>query len=90
MLESSTSAKLEMAHVLFMDIVGYSKLPIDHQQMILQTLQRITEQDISTRPTFAVRLTWLCVAATWRRLSSRSFKITVALSGIPCWVPSRA
>jgi eukaryotic-like serine/threonine-protein kinase len=42
MLESPTSAKLEMAHVLFMDIVGYSKLPIDHQQTVLQTLQKIT------------------------------------------------
>jgi class 3 adenylate cyclase/tetratricopeptide (TPR) repeat protein len=33
--------KLEMAHVLFMDIVGYSKLPMDHQQAVLQTLQEI-------------------------------------------------
>ncbi len=42
MVESPTSAKLEMAHVLFMDIVGYSKLPIDHQQTVLQMLQKIT------------------------------------------------
>jgi class 3 adenylate cyclase/tetratricopeptide (TPR) repeat protein len=33
--------KLEMAHVLFMDIVGYSKLPIDHQKAVLDTLQAV-------------------------------------------------
>ena len=30
-----------MAHVLFMDIVGYSKLPIDHQKAVLDTLQAV-------------------------------------------------
>ena len=29
------ATKLEMAHVLFMDIVGYSKLPMDHQAAVL-------------------------------------------------------
>jgi class 3 adenylate cyclase/tetratricopeptide (TPR) repeat protein len=33
--------KLEMAHVLFMDIVGYSKLPMDHQEAALHTLQAV-------------------------------------------------
>src|SRR5579862_1436572 len=33
------TTKLEMAHVLFMDIVGYSKLPMDHQQAVLHSLQ---------------------------------------------------
>jgi tetratricopeptide (TPR) repeat protein/class 3 adenylate cyclase len=28
-----------MAHVLFMDIVGYSKLPMDRQEVVLRTLQ---------------------------------------------------
>lgn len=32
---------LEMAHVLFMDIVGYSKLPTDHQTQIVKRLQLI-------------------------------------------------
>jgi class 3 adenylate cyclase len=36
-----TTAKLEMAYVLFMDIVGYSKLPMDHQEGVLQTLQEV-------------------------------------------------
>jgi hypothetical protein len=31
-------AKLKMAHVLFMDIGGYSKLPMDHQEAVLRTL----------------------------------------------------
>jgi len=30
---------LEMAHVLFMDIVSYSTLPMDHQQQVLHELQ---------------------------------------------------
>jgi hypothetical protein len=29
--ESETFSQLEIAHVLFTDIVGYSKLPIDQQ-----------------------------------------------------------
>lgn len=33
--------KLEMAYVLFMDIVGYSKLPMDHQEAQLGTLQAV-------------------------------------------------
>ena len=33
------ATKLEMAHVLFMDIVGYSKLPMDHQEAVLHSLQ---------------------------------------------------
>jgi tetratricopeptide (TPR) repeat protein/class 3 adenylate cyclase len=33
------TTKLEMAHVLFMDIVGYSKLPMDHQEAVLRSLQ---------------------------------------------------
>jgi hypothetical protein len=32
------ATKLEMAHVFFMDIVGYSKLSMDHQKAELQTL----------------------------------------------------
>src|ERR1700680_2708125 len=35
------TTKLEMAHVLFMDIVGYSKLPMDHQKAVLHTLQAV-------------------------------------------------
>jgi class 3 adenylate cyclase len=33
--------KLEIAHVLFMDIVGYSKMPIEEQPVCLQKLQDI-------------------------------------------------
>ncbi len=35
------SAAMRLAHVLFTDIVGYSKLPIDQQTKFLQTLQEI-------------------------------------------------
>ncbi|HEV3254419.1 MAG TPA: adenylate/guanylate cyclase domain-containing protein [Candidatus Acidoferrales bacterium] len=37
-----------MAHVLFMDIVGYSKLPMDHQEAVSHTLQAV----VSATPDF--------------------------------------
>src|SRR5882757_4158738 len=43
----SSDVKLEIGHVLFIDIVGYSKLMIDEQSSQLQTLKEIvrgTEQ----------------------------------------------
>ena len=39
--ESSADRDVETAHVLFMDIVGYSKLLIDEQTRQLQTLRKI-------------------------------------------------
>jgi len=39
--EPRQTTKLEMAHVLFMDVVGYSKLPMDHQEAVLHTLQSV-------------------------------------------------
>lgn len=38
---SDEKADLELAHVLFMDIVGYSKLPTDEQTQIVKQLQQI-------------------------------------------------
>jgi hypothetical protein len=46
------STKLEIAHALFMDIVGYSRLPLDHQKEVLGTLQAVvsgTPDDEVTR-----------------------------------------
>src|SRR5438477_12822206 len=45
--ESSSEVKFEIGHVLFIDIVGYSKLLINEQSEQIQTLRRIvrgTEQ----------------------------------------------
>jgi hypothetical protein len=45
--ESSPDVKFEIGHVLFIDIVGYSKLLITEQSAQLQTLKEIvrgTEQ----------------------------------------------
>ena len=45
--ESEDYSQLEIAHVLFTDIVGYSKLPIDQQSELLGELNRVvraTEQ----------------------------------------------
>ena len=36
--EQKTQLRLEIAHVLFLDIVGYSKLLIDEQSEALQEL----------------------------------------------------
>jgi class 3 adenylate cyclase len=41
--ELDFSPALEMAHVLFMDIVGYSTLPMDHQRDVLGQLQTIVQ-----------------------------------------------
>lgn len=38
-LNPPTTPSLEMAHVLFLDIVGYSRLPMDHQQRVIHDLQ---------------------------------------------------
>jgi tetratricopeptide (TPR) repeat protein/class 3 adenylate cyclase len=40
-MEEPGQSQLEIAHVLFMDVVGYSKLPIDQQQSHLHTLQEL-------------------------------------------------
>ena len=37
--ENSLSGSMKLAHVLFMDIVSYSRLPIDEQASVLHTLQ---------------------------------------------------
>src|SRR5256886_17505641 len=45
--ESASDVKFEIGHVLFMDIVGYSKLLINEQSEQIQTLKEIvraTEQ----------------------------------------------
>jgi serine/threonine protein kinase/Flp pilus assembly protein TadD len=47
--ESSSSTELEMAHVLFTDIVAYSRQPMDEQQRLLSTLQ----QAVRSTPAFA-------------------------------------
>jgi hypothetical protein len=44
-----TSLRLEIAHVLFMDIVGYSKLLIDEQAEALQELNRIIRNTAAVR-----------------------------------------
>jgi class 3 adenylate cyclase/TolB-like protein len=41
---SGSSRKLEIAHVLFTDIVGYSKLPMDEQEKLLMQLQDAVRQ----------------------------------------------
>jgi adenylate cyclase len=42
--ESNDSCQLEIAHVLFTDIVGYSRLPMDQQTSALQHLMRLVRE----------------------------------------------
>lgn len=42
--ESNDSRQLEIAHVLFTDIVGYSRLPMDQQTSVLQQLMRLVRE----------------------------------------------
>ena len=39
--ESSSDFELEIAHVLFMDVVGYSKLLVDEQREVLNELNQV-------------------------------------------------
>src|SRR5213596_4185214 len=47
--EQKTQLRLEIAHVLFMDIVGYSKLLIDEQSEALQELNQIVRKTDAER-----------------------------------------
>src|SRR5436190_8682336 len=47
--EQKTQLRLEIAHVLFMDIVGYSKLLIDEQSEALQELNQIVRNTEAVR-----------------------------------------
>jgi serine/threonine protein kinase/TolB-like protein/Tfp pilus assembly protein PilF len=41
--ESRSGPQLELAHVLFIDIVGYSRMPMDQQGQVLQRLQQTVQ-----------------------------------------------
>src|SRR5437763_7418149 len=47
--EQKTKLRLEIAHVLFLDIVGYSKLLIDEQSEALQELNQIVRNTEAAR-----------------------------------------
>ncbi|MDQ3120685.1 MAG: hypothetical protein M3Q89_14155, partial [Verrucomicrobiota bacterium] len=53
--EEKTTLRLEIAHVLFIDIVGYSKLLIDEQSDALQELNRIVRDTEAAREAEAAR-----------------------------------
>src|SRR6476469_1055416 len=49
--ERKTKQRLEIAHVLFIDIVGYSKLLIDEQSEALQELNKVVRKTEAARET---------------------------------------
>src|SRR5213596_2929043 len=53
--ESKTKSRLEIAHVLFMDIVGYSKLLTDEQSEALQELNQVVRSTEAARQAEAAR-----------------------------------
>ena len=54
--EQKTKLRLEIAHVLFMDIVGYSKLLIDEQSEALQELNQLVRNTEAAREAEAAGL----------------------------------
>jgi hypothetical protein len=53
-----TNPKLETAHVLFMDIVGYAKLPIEGQTERVKELQQIVRGTQSRHQQSCVLTHW--------------------------------
>lgn len=53
--ELQTNAELEIAHVLFIDVVGYSKLPIDEQATVVAQLNQIVKTTERFRSAEAAR-----------------------------------
>src|SRR5436190_5966843 len=53
--EQKTKLRLEIAHVLFIDIVGYSKLLIDEQSEALQELNQVVRNTEAARAAEAGR-----------------------------------
>jgi class 3 adenylate cyclase len=48
-MASDSSSELKLGHVLFMDIVGYSKLLVDEQSEVAQQLNRIVRNTDQVR-----------------------------------------
>ena len=44
MAKSTTDAHLEIAHVLFIDMVGYSKLLVNEQREVVEQLNQIVRK----------------------------------------------
>jgi hypothetical protein len=43
-----SDSHLEIAHVLFIDVVGYSKLLVNEQREVVEQLNRIVEERLSS------------------------------------------
>jgi len=67
---SSSSRTLEIAHVLFMDIVGYSRLPMDQQEEALQRLQKAVRESDEYKHAHSTGELSCCRPATAWRSSS--------------------
>jgi hypothetical protein len=82
--EIKKEIQLEIAHVLFIDIVGYSKLSINEQHAAVEELNRIVRASEQfqraeaasgrgdNNPTLSFRSSWASVRAGSRQAESRS------------------
>ena len=75
MSDEHKAKRLEIAHVLFMDIVGYSKLLTDEQSEALQELNQIVRSTEAAREAEAAgALTVFRRAMAWRWFSPVPWK----------------
>ena len=66
-VDTSSDIKFEIGHVLFIDIVGYSKLLINEQSEQIQTLRRIVRGTEQFRLAEAPREVGALAHRRWRR-----------------------
>ena len=59
--EVKTESELEIAHVLFIDTVGYSKLLINEQREVFDAFNRVVKESDQFRK--AVKLSFLIASA---------------------------
>jgi hypothetical protein len=83
--EYKAKERLEIAHVLFMDIVGYSKLLTDEQSEALHELNLIVRNTEAVHEAEAQRaLTGRCEKSRNKEQVSRSYKSRSKRSLPPC------
>ena len=72
MAEPKSNLQLEIAHVLFIDIVGYSKRLIDEQHELLQDLNQIVR---STEACCSANESSTCVQSSRQTSTSAPYAI---------------
>ena len=74
MADEHKAKRLEIAHVLFMDIVGYSKLLTDEQSEALQELNQIVRSTEVVRQAEAAGAAYRFADGRWHGAGFRRFR----------------